>query len=229
MSSAMRAARTDCASIIADFIERYRRAKPDVGLALRRSRRRSSRRCVPPASPSMASSTSTTKIAANAFKRARAKPNSRMRCCGCRARVSASSRSSKAKASASRSARRTPISASSSARLADRGLRAVPLPLANAGKVPENADLVVVANPRVALAPAVARELVDYVDRGGNLLVADRTRRKRRSRRAGHTLSIRVLPGTVVDAQRQRVRSWRSELRRARRNIRRTRSRADFC
>ena len=48
-------------AIIADFVDRYRRAKPDVASALRRSRRRSSRRCAPPASASMASSTSNTK------------------------------------------------------------------------------------------------------------------------------------------------------------------------
>jgi gliding motility-associatede transport system auxiliary component len=84
--------------------------------------------------------------------------------------------------------------------LADRGLRAVPLPLANTGKVPENADLVVVANPRVALAPAVANELVDYVDRGGNLLWLTEPDENAGLDALAKALSIRVLPGTVVDA-----------------------------
>jgi ABC-type uncharacterized transport system involved in gliding motility auxiliary subunit len=84
--------------------------------------------------------------------------------------------------------------------LADRGLRAVPLPLANTGKVPENADLVVVANPRVALAPAVADELVDYVDRGGNLLWLTEPDENAGLDALAKALSIRVLPGTVVDA-----------------------------
>jgi ABC-type uncharacterized transport system involved in gliding motility auxiliary subunit len=86
------------------------------------------------------------------------------------------------------------------AALADRGLRAVPLPLANTGKVPENADLVVVANPRVALAPAVANELVDYVDRGGNLLWLTEPDENAGLDALADALSIRVLPGTVVDA-----------------------------
>jgi ABC-type uncharacterized transport system involved in gliding motility auxiliary subunit len=86
------------------------------------------------------------------------------------------------------------------ATLADRGLRAVPLPLANTGKVPENADLVVIANPRVALAPAVASELVDYVDRGGNLLWLTEPDENAGLDALANALSVRVLPGTVVDA-----------------------------
>lgn len=84
--------------------------------------------------------------------------------------------------------------------LAERGLRAVPLPLANTGTVPENADLVVVANPRVALAPGVARELVDYVERGGNLLWLTEPDENAGLDALAKALSIRVLPGTVVDA-----------------------------
>jgi len=84
--------------------------------------------------------------------------------------------------------------------LADRGLRAVPLPLANTGKVPENADLVVVANPRVALAPAVTNELLDYVDRGGNLLWLTEPDENAGLDALAKSLAIRVLPGTVVDA-----------------------------
>jgi gliding motility-associatede transport system auxiliary component len=84
--------------------------------------------------------------------------------------------------------------------LADRGVRAVPLPLANTGKIPENADLVVVANPRVALAPAVANELVDYVDRGGNLLWLTEPDENAGLDALAKALAIRVLPGTVVDA-----------------------------
>jgi gliding motility-associatede transport system auxiliary component len=86
------------------------------------------------------------------------------------------------------------------AALADRGVRAVPLPLANTGKVPENADLVVIANPRVALAPAVVGELVDYVDRGGNLLWLTEPDENAGLDALAKALSIRVLPGTVVDA-----------------------------
>lgn len=94
------------------------------------------------------------------------------------------------------------------ATLADRGLRAVPLPLANTGKVPQNADLVVVANPQVALPEAVAAELVDYVDRGGALLWLVEPGERALADGGGldelaHALGIRVLPGTVVDGNGQ--------------------------
>ena len=84
--------------------------------------------------------------------------------------------------------------------LAERGLRAVPLPLANTGKVPDNAELVVIANPRVALAPALAAALVDYVDRGGNLLWLTEPAENNGLDTLAQKLSIRVLSGTVVDA-----------------------------
>ena len=84
--------------------------------------------------------------------------------------------------------------------LADRGLRAVPLPLAHTGNVPENTDLVVIANPRVELTPAMTAELIDYVDRGGNLLWLTEPDEKAGLDALAKALSIRVLAGTVVDA-----------------------------
>ena len=84
--------------------------------------------------------------------------------------------------------------------LQERGLRAVPLPLANTGQVPQNADLVVVANPQVKLAPAIVAELVDYIDRGGNLLWLTEPGEDVGLDALAQALSVRVLPGTVVDA-----------------------------
>jgi ABC-type uncharacterized transport system involved in gliding motility auxiliary subunit len=85
------------------------------------------------------------------------------------------------------------------AALAGRGLRAVPLPLANTGKVPENTDLVVVADPQVALPAAVSAALVDHVERGGALLwLAEPDKDDGLGDLAG-ALGIRLLPGTVVD------------------------------
>ena len=89
------------------------------------------------------------------------------------------------------------------ATLAARGVRSVPLPLANSGKVPENTDLVVIANPQIVLATAVATELVDYVDRGGNLLWLTEPGEKAGLDNLANALSIRVLPGTVVDGNGQ--------------------------
>lgn len=87
--------------------------------------------------------------------------------------------------------------------LATRGLRAVPLPLANTGKVPNNTDLVVIANPQVALPAAVVAELVDYVDRGGALLWLTEPDERAGLDELARTLGLRVLPGTVVDGSGQ--------------------------
>lgn len=94
------------------------------------------------------------------------------------------------------------------ASLAGRGIRAVPLPLANTGSVPDNADLVVVANPQVALAPAVAAALVDWIDRGGALLWFAEPGEAAGADGGGldrlaQALGVRVLPGTVVDGNGQ--------------------------
>ncbi len=87
--------------------------------------------------------------------------------------------------------------------LAERGLRAVPLPLANTGKVPDNTDLVVVANPRVAVPDAVAAELVDYLARGGALLWLVEPDEKSGLDGLAQALGLRVLPGTLVDGSGQ--------------------------
>lgn len=87
--------------------------------------------------------------------------------------------------------------------LADRGLRAVPLPLANTGTVPDNTDLVVVAHPRIALPAAVAAALVDYVARGGALLWLTEPNEDAGLAALAQALGIRALPGTVVDGNGQ--------------------------
>ncbi|HEX7770333.1 MAG TPA: DUF4350 domain-containing protein, partial [Dokdonella sp.] len=84
--------------------------------------------------------------------------------------------------------------------LAARGLRAVPLPLAHAGTVPQNTDLVVVADPQVAVPPAVVAELVDYLDRGGSLLWLAEPDANAGLDALADALGLRILPGTVVDA-----------------------------
>ena len=87
--------------------------------------------------------------------------------------------------------------------LAERGLRAVPLPLANTGKVPQNTDLVVVADPQVKLPATVAAALVDYVDRGGALLWLVEPGENAGFDELAKALGVRILPGTVVDGSGQ--------------------------
>ena len=87
--------------------------------------------------------------------------------------------------------------------LGGRGLRAVPLPLANTGKVPDNTDLVVVANPQVRLAPAVAAALIDHVEGGGALLWLTEPGEDAGLDDLAAALAIHRLPGSVVDASGQ--------------------------
>ncbi len=89
------------------------------------------------------------------------------------------------------------------ASLTGRGLRAVPLPLANTGKVPDNTDLVVIANPQVRLAPAVAAALVDHVEGGGALLWLTEPGEDAGLDDLAAALAIHRLPGSVVDASGQ--------------------------
>ena len=84
--------------------------------------------------------------------------------------------------------------------LTARGLRTVPLPLAHTGSVPQNTDLVVVADPQVALPAAVAAALVDYLERGGSLLWLAEPGAQAGLEPLAEALGLRVLPGTVVDA-----------------------------
>jgi ABC-type uncharacterized transport system involved in gliding motility auxiliary subunit len=185
-------------AIIADFVDRYRRAKPDVSL-----------RFVDPDADPQAMRNAGVSIDGELDIRYKDRSE--------RLKVLSETELSNALLRLSRTrerivaflegdGERQPLGKANAdlgtfvAGLADRGLRAVPLPLAHTGKVPENADLVVVANPRVALAPAVANELVDYIERGGNLLWLTEPDENAGLDALAKALSIRVLPGTVVDA-----------------------------
>ena len=80
-----------------------------------------------------------------------------------------------------------------------RGVRAVNLALATTPRIADNVDLVVVANPRVALGAAAAQELVDYLARGGNLLWFLEAGDPPGLDALAGALSLRTLPGVVVD------------------------------
>ena len=91
---------------------------------------------------------------------------------------------------------------------AGRGLHAVPLALASVAKVPDNVDLLVVANPRVALPASTVDELLDYVERGGAVLWLAEPGEPAQETGGGldrlaQALGLRVLPGTVVDGSGQ--------------------------
>ncbi len=89
------------------------------------------------------------------------------------------------------------------ATLKQRGIRALNLALTTTGKVPDNIDLLVIANPRVALSGPAALELVDFVERGGNLLWLLEPDEDNGLDALAEALSIRVLPGVIVDGSGQ--------------------------
>ena len=87
-------------------------------------------------------------------------------------------------------------------RLSTRGIRALPLNLAQAAEVPRNANLVVLASPQAALLPASVQKLQDYVANGGNLLwLTEPGGDDLGLAPLAQALGIKRLPGQLFDAQ----------------------------
>src|SRR6185312_10873523 len=87
-------------------------------------------------------------------------------------------------------------------RLSTRGVRALPLNLAEAAEVPRNTNLVVLASPQAALPPSAAQKLQDYVANGGNLLwLAEPGSDDLGLAPLAQALGIKRLPGMLLDAQ----------------------------
>ena len=87
-------------------------------------------------------------------------------------------------------------------RLSTRGVRALPLNLAEAAEVPRNTNLVVLASPQAALLPGAVRKLEDYVANGGNLLwLTEPGADDLGLAPLAQALGIKRLPGMLLDAQ----------------------------
>ncbi|MFO1516697.1 MAG: Gldg family protein [Lysobacterales bacterium] len=83
--------------------------------------------------------------------------------------------------------------------LAQQGVRSVPLALGSGARVPENTDLVVVADPRAALGAGAREALQAWLDGGGNLLWLTEPDSAADTAWLAQALSVRVLPGVAVD------------------------------
>ncbi len=83
--------------------------------------------------------------------------------------------------------------------LAARGFRLEPLDLGLAPAVPANADLLVLTRPRVPLLPGEVARLLDYVERGGNLVWLVDPGPLNGLEPLAERLSLQVLPGTIID------------------------------
>ncbi len=87
-------------------------------------------------------------------------------------------------------------------RLSARGVRALPLNLAQAAEVPRNASLVVLASPEATLPPSSVQKLEAYVAAGGNLLwLTGPASDDLGLAPLAQALGIKRLPGTLFDAQ----------------------------
>lgn len=89
------------------------------------------------------------------------------------------------------------------AALKQRGVRVLNLPLATLGKIPDNVDLLVIANPRIALAQPLSDAILEFVERGGNLLWLLEPQENNGLDALKTALSIHVLPGVIVDGASQ--------------------------
>ncbi|WP_386068454.1 GldG family protein [Tahibacter sp. UC22_41] len=83
--------------------------------------------------------------------------------------------------------------------LLNQGVRCVPLVLGSGARIPDNTDLLVIADPRTAVAAPVAAEIVDWVERGGAVLWLAEPGENPGLATLADALSVRVLPGMLVD------------------------------
>jgi ABC-type uncharacterized transport system involved in gliding motility auxiliary subunit len=83
--------------------------------------------------------------------------------------------------------------------LRDQGLKVHELNLARTPAIPDNTSVLVIAGPRVELLPGEVRLLLDYLDRGGNLLWLVDPDEEAGLGSVAELLGIEVLDGTLVD------------------------------
>lgn len=88
------------------------------------------------------------------------------------------------------------------AQLEGRGMRAVPLNFSQVTGVPQHTDLVVLASPELALPQGAVKALDDYIANGGNLLwLSEPTNDDLGLQPLADALGVRMLPGVLVDGQ----------------------------
>ncbi|QVL47444.1 MAG: GldG family protein [Thiocapsa sp.] len=84
--------------------------------------------------------------------------------------------------------------------LSERGFLARPLDLGRVEEVPINTRILVLSTPRIPLFPGVVERLIQYLDRGGNLLWLLDPGALNGLEPLVDYLGLTILPGTVVDA-----------------------------
>lgn len=91
------------------------------------------------------------------------------------------------------------------AHLRSRGFNLRALSLGDHPQIPQNTTVLVVAGPRVSLLSGEAREIGNYIERGGNLLWLADPGPLHGLESVAEMLGIEFLPGAVVDRQSERI------------------------
>lgn len=87
--------------------------------------------------------------------------------------------------------------------LAQKGIELTQLNLAETPEIPDDINLLVIADPRVLLLPGEVHLLNNYVEQGGNLLWLAEPGSVANLEPLAETLGVEFLPGVVVDATTQ--------------------------
>jgi len=83
--------------------------------------------------------------------------------------------------------------------IGNRGFKVQPLVLAEAGTIPDNTALLVIAGPQAAWLPAEVKAVEDYVTRSGNLLLLTEPGAQQGLEPLLQQLGVRVQTGTIID------------------------------
>lgn len=86
------------------------------------------------------------------------------------------------------------------AELRRKGYRLQPLQLASVAQIPQNTSLLLIASPQVDYLGGELQKILDYIERGGNLLWLMEPGQSAGLQPLAAHIGIQPLPGTVVDA-----------------------------
>jgi ABC-type uncharacterized transport system len=84
--------------------------------------------------------------------------------------------------------------------LQNKGFKILELKTAQTGSIPDNAALLVIADPSVGLLPGESNAVIEFVQNGGNLLWLQDSDQLNGLEGLGGLLDIQFLPGVIVDA-----------------------------
>ena len=82
--------------------------------------------------------------------------------------------------------------------LVNQGFEPISLPITDVG-IPEDVDILVIADPQTAFSPEESSLIYKYIERGGNMIIAGEPRRSNIVNGIINQLGISMIPGTLVN------------------------------